>query len=67
MPSQSISAPLCLCADLRRLRDRITSLTPLSEVDSLEWKIKTLYDSCVALNNIEADDKRPLEKLIADL
>lgn len=50
-----------------RVRDVIATLPYPTRVNSVTWKTKYLYDSCMALDNIETDGKRPLIRIINEL
>lgn len=49
------------------IRGVISTLPHPKKVNSLTWKIKNFYDSCMSLDNIEADKENPLKKIIQDL
>ncbi|XP_066995595.1 endothelin-converting enzyme 2 [Anabrus simplex] len=49
------------------LRTLITTLPYPTDPRSIPWKMLNLYDSCMNLDNVEADAERPLRKLIMEL
>lgn len=49
------------------IRGVISTLPHPTRVNSLTWKIKNFYDSCMSLDNIETDKERPLKKIIQEL
>lgn len=48
-------------------RGLISTLPHPTRANSLTWKIKNFYDSCMSLDNIETDKERPLSKIILEL
>lgn len=49
------------------MREVISVLPHQTRTNSLTWKIKNFYDSCMALDNIETDNEVPLKKIITQL
>ncbi|KAK9501218.1 hypothetical protein O3M35_011973 [Rhynocoris fuscipes] len=49
------------------LRNLITTMKLTENVESVEWKIKINYDSCMSLGTIETEGKRPLHKHLSQL
>lgn len=49
------------------MRDLVATLPHQLQISSITWKIKHFYDSCMALDNIERDDKSPVQKIITEL
>ncbi|XP_075237037.1 endothelin-converting enzyme homolog [Lycorma delicatula] len=50
-----------------RIRHLITTLPYPTKTTSLGWKIKYWYESCMALENIEVDEARPLRRIFTEL
>jgi len=50
-----------------KVRDVIATLPYPTKISSTTWKMKTFYDSCMALDNIETDKHGPLKKIINEL
>lgn len=50
-----------------RTRRLISMLNHPTNFKSVPWKLKYFYESCMALDNIEADRERPLTKIISEL
>ncbi|EEB18638.1 endothelin-converting enzyme, putative [Pediculus humanus corporis] len=49
------------------IREVISVLPHQTRTNTLTWKIKNFYDSCMSLDNIETDNERPLRKIINEL
>ncbi|KAL0268403.1 UNVERIFIED_CONTAM: hypothetical protein PYX00_010359 [Menopon gallinae] len=49
------------------IRGLISTLPHPTRANSLTWKMKNFYDSCMSLDNIETDKERPLTNIIFDL
>ena len=45
----------------------VTTLPHPTKDSSIEWKVKRLYESCMALDTIESDRYGPLRKIIHQL
>lgn len=50
-----------------RIRQLITTMPHPERANTLSWKLKYFYDSCMALDNIETDGGRPLNRIITEL
>lgn len=50
-----------------KARRLISVLSHPTNFKSVPWKLKYFYESCMALDNIEADRERPLMKIISEL
>lgn len=53
--------------ELILLRDIITTSTVTDGFLSLDWKVKTFYESCMAMDHIEGEAERPLQAMITRL
>lgn len=53
--------------DRDRIRQLITTMPHPDRANTLNWKLKYFYDSCMALDNIETDGGRPLNRIITEL
>ncbi|PSN48713.1 hypothetical protein C0J52_08789 [Blattella germanica] len=47
-----------------KIRSIVTTLPHPTKDSSIEWKVKRLYESCMALDTIESDRYTPLRKII---
>jgi len=45
----------------------VTTAEHPTKAKSLQYKLKFIYESCMALDNIEVDGERPLHKIITNL
>lgn len=52
---------------MTKVRDIVSSMTDNGSPDTVNWKLKTLYESCMALDVIDSEGKYPLMKLIQGL
>lgn len=50
-----------------RIRDLIATLPLPVHTGTLEWKLKHLYESCMEVDNVDADGIRPLQRIITEL
>ncbi|GLV32218.1 gone early [Carabus blaptoides fortunei] len=50
-----------------RIRDLIATLPLPVHTGTLEWKLKHLYESCIEIDNVDADGIRPLQQIITEL
>lgn len=50
-----------------KARRLISILNHPTNFKSVPWKLKYFYESCMALDNVEADRERPLMKIISEL
>lgn len=48
-------------------RSLIVKLPQPNKIESIAWKMKNLYESCMELDSIEADGERPLLRIINEL
>ncbi|XP_049808638.1 endothelin-converting enzyme homolog [Schistocerca nitens] len=48
-------------------RSLIVKLPQPNKIESIAWKMKNLYESCMELDSIEADGDRPLLRIINEL
>ncbi|XP_014258686.1 endothelin-converting enzyme 1-like isoform X2 [Cimex lectularius] len=49
------------------LRNLINTMPFPRDVETLEWRVLNMYDSCISLGTVETEGKRPLIKLISKL
>ncbi|KAK6631079.1 hypothetical protein RUM43_014175 [Polyplax serrata] len=49
------------------IREVISVLPHETRTNSITWKIRNFYDSCMSLDNIETDNERPLKNIINEL
>jgi hypothetical protein len=43
----------------------VVTLRNVASSNSLNWKMKHFYESCMNLDNIEMDEGKPLKKIIS--
>jgi hypothetical protein len=51
----------------QRIRELINTMPHATRVSSVPWKVKHFYESCMSLDNLEADNSQPLRKTITQL
>lgn len=47
------------------IRNMVVTLRNVASSNSLNWKMKHFYESCMNLDNIEMDEGKPLKKIIS--
>lgn len=50
-----------------RIRDLITTLPLPLHTNTVKWKLKHFYESCVEIDNVNTDEARPLTSIISEL
>lgn len=45
----------------------VVTLRNVASSNSLNWKMKHFYESCMNLDNIETDEGKPLKKIISTI
>ncbi|XP_065338294.1 endothelin-converting enzyme 1-like [Cloeon dipterum] len=54
-------------ATRQRIRELINTMPHENRITSVSWKVKHFYESCMSLDNLEADKAQPLRKTITQL
>lgn len=54
-------------AESARVRELISTISLPVYPSSVEWKLKHLYESCMEVDNVDADGVRPLLRIITEL
>ncbi|VVC34754.1 Peptidase M13, C-terminal domain,Peptidase M13,Peptidase M13, N-terminal domain [Cinara cedri] len=49
------------------IRNMVVTLRNVASSNSLNWKMKNFYESCMNLDNIETDEGKPLKKIISTI
>ncbi|XP_069683411.1 protein gone early isoform X2 [Periplaneta americana] len=49
------------------IRSLVTTLPHPTEDSTVEWKLARLYESCMALDTVDSDNKLPLRKIISQM
>ena len=64
-----LQIPFSLFSDLvkEKIRTLINTQPVRQELNSVDTKVKRFYQSCMALEYIEADKEKPLKKIISSL
>jgi len=50
-----------------KIRNMVVTLRNVASSNSLNWKMKHFYESCMNLDNIETDEGKPLKKIISTI
>lgn len=56
-----------LITEAIRIREMITTLPLPLHIGTIEWKMKHLYDACMEVDIVNADQARPLANIISQL
>ncbi|XKL65303.1 hypothetical protein PGB90_008723 [Kerria lacca] len=61
--------PSCLRSSAEKVHELLvtTTVSTISTKTSLSWKLKNFYDSCMNIDNVNAEEERPLKKIIDSL
>lgn len=54
-------------ADRESLRNMINTMPYPVDMENLQWRVKNIYDSCMAVGVVESEEERPLKKMILHL